>query len=312
MKKIFYLFMLIFTLLSLETVKAAEVDQFTKRHLDIKDSLFYFNETANQYVDLVIRDFNQKGVRCGQDAFFDEMRKYFNNHIQGEFLKKIERDKRIDFLNLSLKESIYKDWKIWNGILLGSSVGMNKKFTISPIVRSKDIYFGLDKFEHLFGQGFQYYKSFYIKGKTDYKTILNGYRKEKILLGGGVWVNGIFSYGDLVANFNGMRFWNNFFQRNNDILGSKFNHGPYVSCKNSRWEKEKEIDFSNYFDKGVDESVNCPRTGTKKGAIKLKQAIRKLGLTCPVHSDELKQLKVKYGEFSPLLINTYGISKINL
>ena len=93
----------------------------------------------------------------------------------------------------------------------------------------------------MFGMGFTYFTKHYQKGK-DIKDVLSyGIALEKTILGGNVFATGVFSYGDLSANFNGMRFWNHVLQKNDDILGSEHNLGPYVTCSADKWQVNEKL-----------------------------------------------------------------------
>ena len=54
----------------------------------------------------------------------------------------------------------------------------------------------------------------------------------------GAYGTGVMSYGDLAANFNGMRFWNHILGKRKDILNQDL--GPYVKCKDRKWVVNKK------------------------------------------------------------------------
>lgn len=84
--------------------------------------------------------------------------------------------------------------------------------TISPTVRLYDHEFGIDKLEHLFQQGHQYfdiYNEAIKKGSTPeeatQKAIKWGQKTERTYYG--LWTSGVYSNADLYANYVGLKFY---------------------------------------------------------------------------------------------------------
>ncbi len=294
---------------------AAEVDQFTKRNDPLNDSSLILNQKANEYVQKALLKLNQGSINCQSQAeeknLYGELRKYFANHTKGELtifaLKSDEVHKR----KLKIQDSIFKHWSIWDGFLLGRSSANDSDLALGPLIRMDDVVIGTDKLEHLFGRGFSYFSNYYLKGKSLEKTINSGVFGEKTLYGGNKLATGVFSYADLSANFNGMRFWNHMLQRRADVLGD--NVGPYIVCNNdSKWEQVKSIDFTHYFDESNDEAINCSKFPTKKTAQKYAQVVKSLSASaenftgaagCPIDPQALDAMKKKYGQFSKYILN---------
>jgi hypothetical protein len=133
-----------------------------------------------------------------------------------------------------------------------------------------------------------------------------GKRDEDGLLG--AYTTGVISFGDLTAEFNGMRFWNDLLSRRKDILSSSA--GPYVICENQKWKKIKNINFNLYVDDAWDEAINCSNFRNQTMLNKVKNRVQlieeKTGtkIECPADLSKNKKMKEKYGHFSPLLINS--------
>jgi hypothetical protein len=133
---------------------------------------------------------------------------------------------------------------------------------------------------------------------------------EKFFLGGQKIGNGVFSYGDLSANFNGMRFWNHMLQKRNDVLGVDYNIGPYVSCVNDKWVKEKELDFRNYVDESMNESINCSKYPSDNTLRKFKNRLKIMGVTCPMDQQKLDDVHTKYRQMAKWIINMDGPGEV--
>jgi hypothetical protein len=280
------------------TLYSAEVDQFTKKDQVIKDSAEIINQKANEYIQQAIKAVNTKH-RCYQSGknekkLYKELRKYFANHITGEIMHFIHEDESIDKVDISIKESIYRHWKLFSGSLsyFYSIAKMAK--VMSPEISINGIKIGTDKFEHMFGQGFSYFKSHYLKNNSMAKTFKKGMTRERYILGGNIFATGIYSYGDFSANFNGMRFWNHILQLEGreDVLGQ--NLGPYIVCKDGKYQQNKKIDFSLYIDASMNEAINCSHFASQSGLNAVKNSLQDLNLECPINQDLLNQMKEKY------------------
>jgi len=84
--------------------------------------------------------------------------------------------------------------------------------SLSPTVKLYGVEFGTDKVEHFFQQGYKYYTTYneaIAKGQTPQeaakKAVQWGQRTERTYFG--LLVSGVYSNGDLYANYAGMRFY---------------------------------------------------------------------------------------------------------
>jgi hypothetical protein len=301
---------LLFYLIISHSAYSAEADTFTNRFEYLEDSTSLINSKANLAIESSLQKANSKDQTCNEKILYTELRKYFNNHMKGILYKDIESDNLIMKREVKLSESIYKDWTPWDGIGLGVSFLKGSKLTISPIIKIGETSIGLDKFEHMFGQGFYYFTDSYLKDRGPIRAVKNGIIREKTFLGGNKLSNGVFSYGDLAANFNGMRFWTHFLLKHDDILGKDKNLGPYVSCVNDQWVQVKELDFRNYIDDSMDEAINCSKFSSNATALKFTKTIETLGFTCPIDKEKLNKLSVKYQFMSKWMINENGTEAV--
>lgn len=295
-----------FTALTALTTLASETDGFSKRQAPLADSSDIINERTNKYVTQALNDLNAMENGCDEMMLYKELRKYFANHLSGVLVKDILSDNSIPKRRVIMAESVYKDWSAWDGLGMGVTFISRSGITVSPILNFNNVTIGADKFEHFFGQGFGYFTSNYLKGKGASKAIKNGIIKEKIFLGGNKFGNGVFSYGDLSANFNGMRFWNHFLQKYDDVLGADHNLGPYVVCENNKWIQSKKIDFTDYIDASMDESINCSKFPSGSTVEKFKKAVSDLEMNCPVDPHKLEDMAIKYGPMAKWIINRDG------
>lgn len=300
------------SVLSLNTaaILGAEVDQYTYRNEEIKDSSELLNQKVNAALMSSLINANAKGEGCSEKILYKELRKYFSNHFQGKLTKDILADKNITKRYIALTDSVYQDWTKWDGLGMGSKALSKKAVTMSGEMRVGEHYIGVDKLEHMWGQGYAYFKQNYLNGKGEVKAVKTGAAKEKTILGGNKFANGVFSYGDLSANFNGMRFWNHMLLKQDDVLGADRNLGPYVTCTNDKWIQIEEVDFKNYIDDSMNESINCSKFPSQKTADKFKNRLKILGTTCPVDIGRRDDMIVKYRQMAKWMVNPGGVGKV--
>lgn len=298
---------------------SAEADNFTAHSLVVNDVSEPINALANGYLKSAVAKVNAEG-NCdagtkSEEALYSELKHYFNNHSKGELVKKILYTEEFSKNALPLNESVYQEWSPLNGYLLGRKKAANSPLALSPLIKIGDQIVGVDKLEHMFGMGHVYFSAHYSKDKSITKVLKSGILKEKTYLGGNILATGVFSYSDLSANFNGMRFWNHMLLKHDDILGAEQNLGPYISCQNSKWKVEEKnpVDLRNYIDASMDESINCSKFASKAGTKKFKAAISKLGLGCPVDPAKFSEMKEKYKAFNiqHFILNDDGIEDVS-
>lgn len=308
-------------LLSSSASKAAEADHFTSRTLNVADIAESVNILANDGLKKALLQVNRVGS-CDEANLYVELQKIFANHSDGQLVKDILYGKKVPLTMIPLKESIYKEWTIWDGYLLGRKKAAQSPLALTPMVRIGDQIVGVDKFEHMFGMGFIYFKNHYLKGKPLVSVLKNGVFREKTALGGNLFATGVFSYGDLSANFNGMRFWNHLLQKHDDVLGKSENLGPYVECQSGKWtvNSKKPIDFRNYIDASMDESINCSKFARASGEEKFRNSLVRLSFVgskgasvCPVEPDKLKAIEKKYESsgVEEFIINPKGTGQVS-
>jgi len=290
-------------------IYSAEVDQFTNRHEKLSDVSEIVNTLANTHVRDALKKLKNQNAGCDEEKLYEELREIFANHSNGSLTITILENPQIEKRVTTFKNSVFREWTIFDGLVMSSPIFKNSGLTISPLVRMGDQVVGTDKFEHMFGRGFQYFTNYYLKKKDFPTTVKRGIRDEKIIFGGSKFTNGVFSYSDLSANFNGMRFWNHMLQLREDVIGQ--NIGPYISCQNNAFVQNKEIDFRNYFDESMDEGINCSKFPSERTLKKFKNQVQKLGMTCPMDKDLNQKMVQKYGTFARWIINQKGNGVVN-
>ncbi len=302
------LFLLILPLLVSNTF-AAEVDNFTFRNLKLKDATNEINSYGNTLFNEVIQKTNLTNNNCDELKLYKNLRKEFRNGYIGAFIDHIKNSEKIERQKTPFKKSIYSQFKAKDALVTGL---LSKRIydTSATVLNINGHQVGTDKFEHFSGTGFRYFKSFYLDNKSIEETVQIGFKDEYGILG--AWSTGVISYGDLSAEFNGMRFWNHILQKKADILSE--NIGPYVVCEGDKWKQIKKIDWSYYVDEAWDEAINCSefRTWTMVAKVKYKlkelSKVKKSRITCPLDPEKTQFLEDKYQQYGQYILNFKGIN----
>ncbi|GEM_PF-397342 len=306
---------------------AAEADHYTLGDYEIADITQELNDYSNYALGQVLERLNQDGgcsapadqkpahdpfmnddfdneppAKTPEEKLYAELRTVFANHGKSRMINDI-LDGRLARTVIPLKESVYGEWSVGNGFLLGRRSAASSPLALSPLIKVNGYVIGVDKLEHMFGMGYAYFKRHHIRGMKMRRVLKLGVIAEKTYLGGNFLATGVFTYADLSANFNGMRFWNHMLQKDDDVLGKQHNLGPYVTCEAGQWKKANPIDFSNYVDRTYQENYNCSKFATQKGVEKFKESLGRLeakhgktrgGFACPADPALLEEAAAKY------------------
>lgn len=287
------------------SLQAAEVDQFTNDGSTLKDSKEAINQQINLYVSQAVANLNAERKGCDEKALYDELQKYLQNHMNGEIVDFLNDSRDVEKSYTTISKSIYRKWSMWDGFVLGRPGASTSPLAMSPLIKVNGQVIGIDKLEHLFDRGYAYFDQFYNDKDSIEETLINGVWWEKALYGGKKWGTGVFSYGDLAANFNGLRFWNDVLGKNRDLLGRKV--GPYLACEHKMWVKKNRVDISKYIDASYDESINCSKFTTEKTTNKVLTELGKLKKSCPMSTKKLAEMDKKYGYYSRFVLNKEGM-----
>ncbi len=299
--------------LLISQIGAAEVDSFTYRLLPLKDSLATINTKTNAYLKKAIEEANDTKKVCNEKRLYKKMRGYFNNQYRGDLGKELVETQGIDAHWITIEDSIYQDFTWYQSPVQGLW-GRIAKDPTAALINVDGHLIGTDKFEHFMGSGYNYFNTYYLKKKDIREALDIGWSAETGMMGS--WMTGVMSHGDLVANFNGMRFWNHVLLKNDDILGAQYNLGPYVECIDDQWVITKEIDWANYIDEAFDEGQNCSNYSNETMLALVESQISAraehfgIDLKCPMNRAAIEPLLEKYGVFADELLNIDGQSVV--
>jgi hypothetical protein len=331
MQKIFILFILISTFVFHAGI-AAEIDSVTPRKLKLDNSLTIINTIFNQRIQEAIQKANaqqdgnediEKDEFCNEEVLYTELRKaIFQSFTASWGLKGYDLDKQLRSLlarqsySLSLNDSIYRDIEYLEGLSL-------KIKGLSNVININGHVIGLDKMGHFFAEGWQYFELIQYDDHSIDQALEWGKQQEAGKFG--YTSTGIFSFSDLVANFNGWRFWNKVLLKENDplkgVIANFFNR-PYITCeiqiitsiKSKKivkaWEYNSRFDLSDYVDGTWDEGNNC--NSYQDPLIEEKVALRIKNVnpdfTCPFIAAYCLESQNKYGYYAKHVLHPYCLT----
>ena len=340
MQKIFIVFIL-FNTFVFQTGFAAEIDSVTPRKLKLENSLAIINAIFNQRMQEAVQKANaqqddiedididededeyiEEGEKlfCDEEVLYSELRKAIYQSFTASWgLKGYDLDKQLRGLlsrqsySLSLNDSIYRDIDYLEGFSL------NLK-ELSDVVNINGFLIGLDKIGHFFAEGWQYFELTQNENNSIEQALEWGKEQEAGKFG--YSTTGIFSFADLVANFNGWRFWNKVLLKEDDplkgVLANFFNR-PYISCdiqiissiKNRKivkaWEYNSRFDLSDYVDGTWDEGNNCNSYQDPIIEEKVTLRIKNVApyFSCPFIIEYCLESQEKYGYYAKYVLHPY-------
>ncbi len=218
---------------------ASETDQMTGRTQEISDSTRVLNAKINDTLSEIIADWD-----AGED------REAFVNSIYRELggrsiIDKLERwtieEAAIEKHDTTRRSSVYGGLPIWStrGIFL---------FPFGKTLRLNDNLVGSDKLSHFISQGRKFYRRYSRHGSEE-----TAIRKAAFVEAGifGSLTTGSFSNADLVANYEGYRFYRSLFE--DDIIPGK---PAILRWTDSGWLMQRNFDWSDHVNEYWDEALN--------------------------------------------------------
>jgi hypothetical protein len=254
---------------------------------------------------------------CDEEELYRELRKaIFQSATASLGLKGYGLDQNLRTLlagksyGVPLAVSIYRDINYFEGISL------NLK-ELSRVVNIDGHLVGLDKLGHFFAEGWEYFEKVGEPGGSLKASLRWGRELEEGLFGEAT--TGILSYSDMVANFNGYRFWGRVLGKQDDPLLNRFRNlltRPYVRCRFQllpslrygrwirQWEFSDDFDIGEYVDGAWDEANNCNdyRNEEIRGKVMTRSHDIYPDFHCPWQVEQCLAARKKYGQYAvPLL-----------
>lgn len=241
---------LLIALLASPVASAAETDPYYAWLHPPRDSTDALNRGVNEILADSLRELNHgwrwRQMSCPEAAhalvrplFQTTTMWFFIGAMDGFKLDYVPRS-NTDYRNGYQARGIYRDSILWK---LGFVVPPD------PTIRIRDIHISPDKLGHFFHEGFQYFRAYNsILGdgrppeEAHKKAIWHGIYEESWIQGD--FISGIFSYADLEANEQGLRFYRSLCDA----------ESPLLVKEAGGWRLLRELDFREYVNPCWDES----------------------------------------------------------
>jgi hypothetical protein len=221
------------------TSLAHETDQFSNRTDPIADSTKVLNRKVNKAITAVAEKTRKDGDRMAVvDALYGE--------LGGRFLvDRIEKwaieSPEVAKLKTDRYDNVYSDHPIW-------AIRVTKLFGIGQTMRVNNQLIGTDKLGHFVSQGRKYYRR-YLRYDSEAKAAKQAAFAEWAVFG--QMSNGNFSNADLVANFEGHRFFRSLFE--DDVVPGK---PAILRREGDGWTVQREFDWADHVNEYWDEALN--------------------------------------------------------
>ena len=227
---------------------SSEVDSFNADASHIEDALPILNAEVRRLINLSVKQANQTDTSCDRDALYRSTKFNLGREVISNVEEFAVKSEKVPKLMRPKEESIFSELSITESFVLaiypmsmGRTLNMDGHLVVT------------DKIGHFISEG-HYYLSHYIKkGKTLKEAMIfardvyEGYM--------GINGSGIYSAGDLVANFHGLRFWSTLIGEYEDPLGTI--ETAAIVCKSGQWIVQNEFDWRDYIDESWNEARNC-------------------------------------------------------
>ena len=291
----------------LPAAMSAEVDSFTNRH-ELADSRPALNLVVNRWLAEALVTANESSLfqlgdepgvdYCNQARLFDALRDKLTGFIVGKLESLVTDSTDLDTIRVSFDRSIYRDFEFTES----PTISLTRHLAV--LLRIGDVYLGADKFGHFFTEGFSYHEMY--SSVDQYSAMQFGDLSESTFYG--ELTTGVFSYADLAANLNGLRFWNSILGLKADPITGASVDKPFVRCIDKKWRLMKEFDWQDYVDPTWDEAINCSafRNEILLAKVKKRIAATSHGKTCPLLKVDRYSLERKYGDLLPFIFNPDG------
>ena len=226
---------------------ATETDQFLAWLVDIEDSLEPLNAYMNEELGVLLRRLRgqQREVECTRVPmlFFEQI---FPNMFDSRIRRHLYRVAGIDkFPRQGVGYSDYLRMSLYRRPLFPYILPMARTVQVGGIRM------GADKFGHMLGMSRPYYRRYQRwrrRGKSIEEAVARavrwGARAETRIVGG--LVDGVVSYADLEANYQGLELARRFCE------GSE----PYLESTDSGWLQVRPIEMQDFINPGFDETYN--------------------------------------------------------
>lgn len=218
---------------------AYETDQISNRWQPIADSTVVLNREVNAAISDIAADWDK-----GHDemAFVNAVyRRIGGLHWVDKLERWAMRSDEVEKLQTPRFRSVYAGLPPW-------ALRVTNLFGIGATLRVNDELIGSDKIGHFLSQGRKFYRR-YVRMGSELEAAKQSAFTERAIFGR--LTTGAYSNADLVANFEGYRFYRSLFD--DDVIAGK---PSILHWDGERWVMQREFDWSDHVNAYWDEALN--------------------------------------------------------
>lgn len=221
------------------TAVAYETDQHTGRGADIADSTAVLNAKVNETIAGIVANWDEGHDQMAVvDAFYRELGgKHWVDRLERWAMKSPD----VERLDVGRYESIFAGQPFY-------ATRVAKFFGTGATIRVNDQLIGSDKIGHFISQGRKFYKRYLVFGSEELAAERSAYTERAIF---GQLSNGIYSNADLVANYEGHRFFRSLFE--DEIIPGK---PAILRWEDDGWIVQRDFDWADHVNEYWDEALN--------------------------------------------------------
>jgi hypothetical protein len=221
------------------SVTAYETDQFSNRLEAVEDSTEVLNREVNNTIEDIVADW-RKGHN--EMALVNAIyRRIGGLHWVDKLERWAMKSAEVGRLSTPRYRSMYSRMPIW-------SVRFTFFFGIGTTIRVNDELIGSDKIGHFLSQGRKYYRRYIRYGSEARAAKRSAYTERAIF---GSLTTGTYSNADLVANFEGYRFYRSLFE--DDIVPGK---PAILHWDGDGWIIQRPFEWADFVNEYWDEALN--------------------------------------------------------
>ena len=218
---------------------AYETDQFSNRDEPIADSTEILNRKVNETIEAIALHWQKDHDEM---AFVMAIYHDIGGH---HWVDKLERwamkSPEVEKLSTRKYKSVFSKLPIW-------ASRVTFFFGVGKTIRLNDQLIGSDKIGHFLSQGRKFYRR-YLRHGSEAKAAEHSAYTERALFGR--MTTGSYSNADVVANYEGHRFYRSLFE--DDVIQGK---PAILRWENSGWIVQRKFDWADHVNEYWDEALN--------------------------------------------------------
>ncbi len=249
-----------------------ETDQYTGREQPLADSREVLNDRVNAALEDMLDEWghHRDPVKLTAEIY----QRLGGRTIVDRLERWAMKSDQVDKIRVARTDSIYAGISPW----AGRSIYL---FGLGATIKINGVLLGSDKLGHFFSQGRKFYLRYRRLGVEERAARWSAFTERAIF---GRLTTGVFSNADLVANYEGHRFYRSLFEA--DVVPDK---PAILSWNGQRWELQRQFDWADHVNDFWDEARNV-----NDYARRLRpQMMANLKQFCPVYRNHPERFQLR-------------------